>query len=49
MKWTNSIRTAIKEIGVVVLSLLAGKAISDLVSAPRREKPSAAVNSALPA
>jgi hypothetical protein len=49
LKWTNSIRSAIKEIGAVVLSLLAGAAISDFVTAPRKEKQSAAINSSLPA
>lgn len=32
LKWTNSVRNLIKEVGVVVLSLLAGAAISDLLT-----------------
>jgi hypothetical protein len=32
LKWTDSVRTMIKEGGVIVLSLLAGAAVSDLVT-----------------
>lgn len=32
LKWTDSVRTMIKEVGVIILSLLAGAAVSDLVT-----------------
>jgi hypothetical protein len=38
LKWTDSIRSLIKEVGVVVFSLLAGAAISDLVTAHPERK-----------
>jgi hypothetical protein len=39
LKWTSSVRSVIKEVGIIVLSLLAGAAISDLItySPPERK------------
>jgi len=44
LKWTDPVRDLIKAVGVVVLSLLAGAAISDLLTA--RPQPKASVTSA---
>jgi len=42
LKWTDPIRSLIKEVGVVVFSLLAGAAISDLLTARSHTKSSSA-------